>query len=387
MKLKKSLERFHDENRYFIPLLFIAFILMVTGAFYSGPVILNFDVLFEHPLLFQGDAVIQAVTLRPDWTFSIEVLSNKDISLSVFNLGGELVARSNTRFLEFSPGFLDLYFVQVHGTDYAIFDFNYTKRGMAPYPTPYLFFASGLLLFLGVMVYYLLEPWGFKFKRKLERLDAVFYPVVFLMSSIILWVFRDSLIWFMPKSLLNYVLMIIFSLVVIAACSFVISALFRGDKLFMKSKKYKKFFKVFFGFLLAYALVFLTVLLDYSGLSSQVGLLVKLAVLGFLILFYVKFNERTALLIYLFTWLTSELIKLLAYSIGVPVVFDTFLTNPSPVGMIPLLFVLEGFMVLAVYFLVKGYFAKNRAKAVSYGLYASIFVQAFMQVFSGSSLI
>lgn len=387
MRFKKRLERFHDENRYFIPLLFVAFVLMATGAFYAAPVILNYDVLFNHPLLFEGSAVIQAVTLRPGWTLNVEVLANKNVNLSVFNLGGQLVAQSAGGSLKFSPDFLDLYFIQVHGSNYAIFDFNYSKTGVVPYPAPYLFFGSGLLLFLGVLAYYLLEPWRFNFKRKLERVDAVFYPLVFLMSSIILWVFRDSFIWFLPKSLTNFLIMIVASLSIVVICAVVIRSLARGEKLFMKSKKFKGFFKVFFGFLLAYGLIFLTVLLDYSGLSSQVGLLVKFAVLGFLIFIYWRFESSTGLVIYLFTWLTSVLIKLLAYSIGVPVLFDTFLTSPSTAGFLPLLFTVEAFMVLAVYFLVKGYFAKNRARAVAYGLYASVFIQAFMQIFSGTTLI
>ena len=92
---------------------------------------------------------------------------------------------------------------------YAVLDFNYFKRGLDAYPTAFLFFGSGLALLLGVFVYFFLEPWFFHLKRKLEFVDALFFPFAFMLVSIVFWVFRDSLIWFVPKSTVSIVLMIV----------------------------------------------------------------------------------------------------------------------------------------------------------------------------------
>ena len=259
---KNRLEKFHDENRYFIPVLFVGFILMMTGLFYLGPVVLDYDIDVNRPLSFSGDAVIQSVTLRPEWTLEVNVLANKRVTVSLFNLDGEVVAESNNNSLVYSPDFLNLYFIEVHGDNYAILDFSYRKVGLAPYPTSFLFFGFGLILILGSLVYYLLEPWGFKLKRYLELGDALFYPAVFLLSPIIFWIFRDAMLWFLPKSLNMTIttILVLLSLIVFS------SILMFNESLFARKKKWREFYKSLFGFFIAYSLVFIIVLLSNAGL-------------------------------------------------------------------------------------------------------------------------
>jgi len=110
MSLVSRVEKFHDDNRYFLPVAFIAFILMATGALYLGPVIVNSDIVVNRTLLFKSDAVILSTLLRPGWEFHAEVLANKMVSLSVINLMGETVAFSNSSSIDFKPSFLDLFF-------------------------------------------------------------------------------------------------------------------------------------------------------------------------------------------------------------------------------------------------------------------------------------
>jgi len=389
MGFKQALEKFHDENRYFIPLVFVAFVLIVTGFFHNEYIIINHDVLVDRTLLFDGSAVIQAVTLRPGWSFYIDVLANRPVTLSLYNLESDLVAESPNNTLRYTADFLNLYFVMVDGSNYAILDFNYSKQGTEPYSTPYLFFGSGLALLLGVLVYYFLEPWKFKFKRVLDFVDAIFYPVIFLLSSIVFWVFRDSLIWFLPKSLTNTLFLTIIPLIVIIGCFFVLNALNKGkDVFFLRyTKKSRDFFKSLFGYIVAYSAVFITIVLDYSNLLGQADLLVPSLTISFLIWLYVRTKTKNALVIYSLTWLTSLVIKVLAYSVGVPVIFDTFLTIPSSVGAVPLFIAIESFIIFGVYFLIRGYYARDKARAINYGLYASVFIQAFLQVFSGTSLL
>ncbi|MFA5405740.1 MAG: hypothetical protein WC307_00035 [Candidatus Nanoarchaeia archaeon] len=375
MSWSQRFEKFHDENRYFLPLTFIAFILMITGAFYLGPVKLEHDVIVNRTLLFDNDTVILAATLRPDWVFSINVLSTKPVNLSLFNLAGEVVAESDTNTLSYHARFLDLYFVKVIGTDFTVIDFNYSKTGEAPYPSPYLFFGSGLALLLGVIVYFLLEPIGFKLRKKLDFIDALFYPTVFFMSSIIFWVFRDSLMWFLPKSVIVNAW-----LIGLSGAGLIIGS-------FMYKRKLVDFSKSLIGYLVGYSAIFLSMVLDYAGLSGYIGLLVNSLILLFLIALYYKSGSKTSLLMYSLTWLTSVVIKLFAYSVGIPVFFDTFLSTPSVIGTIPLLVFLSSLVVLAVYLFVRAVYAKSKAEAVNYGLYASICVQAILQIFTGTSLL
>jgi|GEM_PF-3376270 len=380
---KNRLEKFHDENRYFIPVLFVGFILMMTGLFYLGPVVLDYDIDVNRPLSFSGDAVIQSVTLRPEWTLEVNVLANKRVTVSLFNLDGEVVAESNNNSLVYSPDFLNLYFIEVHGDNYAILDFSYRKVGLAPYPTSFLFFGFGLILILGSLVYYLLEPWGFKLKRYLELGDALFYPAVFLLSPIIFWIFRDAMLWFLPKSLNMTIttILVLLSLIVFS------SILMFNESLFARKKKWREFYKSLFGFFIAYSLVFIIVLLSNAGLVGYWLVIVKSIVIGYLILLYLYSKSKTALVIFTLTWLVSIVIKVLSYSIGIPVIFDTFLTYPSAVGTVPLFMVISLFITAAIYFILRGYYSKDKARAVDYGLYASVCIQAFLQIYTGATLL
>jgi len=375
MNWKQSFEKFHDENRYFMPLAFIAVILMVTGLFYVGPVLVNYDVIVNRTLLFDNDTTILASTLRPGWTFSINVLSTKSVSLLLYNLAGDVVATSDNNRLTYQADFLDLYFLRVMGRDFTLIDFNYTKLGEAPYPSQFLFFGSGLALLLGVIVYYLLEPVVFKLKRRVGFVDSVFYPAAFMLSSIIFWVFRDSLVWFLPKSLLNNILLIIFPL----------AGVIIGSLLY--KRKMPDFTKSLLGYLVAFSAVFLAVAVDYSGVSVYFSLAVKFALLGFLALLCSLTKSKTAFVMFSLTWLTSVVIQLLAYSVGVPVFFDTFLSVPSTIGTIPLFIFIILMAITGVYFFVRGVYAKNTAEAINFGLYAGICIQAILQVFSGTSLL
>lgn len=373
MDWRYEFERFHDTNRYFIPLSFIALILMLTGVFYLGPTRVDYDVLVNRTLLFDGDAVILAVTLRPGWTFNVNVLANKPVSLSVYNLEGITVASSLNNTLSFTPSFLDLYFVKVSGSNYAILDFNYSKIGYEPYSSPYLFFGTGLALLLGVVFYYLLEPWKFKLTRKLGSVDAVFYPLVFLLSSVIFWIFRDVLVWFLPKSS-----GIMACLVILPS----VSVLF-GLLICRLKRKMSDFSKVFVEYFIAYSAVFLMTVVSYTSIGGYYLFVLQLCLLLLLALM----RQKTALVIYSLTWLTGVIIRVLAYSVGIPVLFDMFLSVPNSSGMIPLFMTLEGFMVLGVYLFMRGYCSRTKTEAVKYGLYAGVCIQAFLQVFTGTSLL
>ena len=86
-------------------------------------------------------------------------------------------------------------------------------------------------------------------------------------------------------------------------------------------------------------------------------------------------------------WLNALILKVLVFSVGIPVFFDTFLASPSKAGTIPLLLALQFFAVSSLYFILRGYYSKNKSEATSYGLYAGVCVQSILQVFVSSALL
>lgn len=381
MSLVSRVEKFHDDNRYFLPVAFIAFILMATGALYLGPVIVNSDIVVNRTLLFKSDAVILSTLLRPGWEFHAEVLANKMVSLSVINLMGETVAFSNSSSIDFKPSFLDLYFLKVHGSNYAVLDFNYFKRGLDAYPTAFLFFGSGLALLLGVFVYFFLEPWFFHLKRKLEFVDALFFPFAFMLVSIVFWVFRDSLIWFVPKSTVSIVLMIVIPSLFMLAGFFGLRRERKG-----KNKEFNNAVKAFLGYVIAYSALLVSVIVDYS-FAGYAGLLVYFLIFALLVVVYFLTKSVVPVVIYSLTWLSSVLVKIVAYVVGAPAFFDALLVVPSVSGTVYLFLLLEFFIMLCFYFILRGYYSKTKAEAMSFGFYAGIFIQVFLQVFTGAGLL
>ncbi len=377
MNWKYSLEKFHDTNRYFIPLSFVAVILMITGIFFQGPMKLMYDVEVTKPLYFNDDVMIQSVTLRPGWTFNIEVNTSKPVILSMQNIEGETLIESSNGTLTYKPSFFNLYFVKVKARNFLLNDFNYSKTGLSPYPDSYLFFSAGLILQLSVIIYFLLEPWSIKLKRKLTVINALFYPLMFLIASIVFWVFRDSLIWFAPKNIQTQNMLLINSITLMILGLYTIHL---KHIPLIKSKKYDDFFKMFIGYFTTYAAITLTILLTLMLGNEYLTIIIKTSITSILLYFFIKYNLKIPVLIYIMEWVVSLIIKLMAFSIRIPVFFDTLLSIPSINGTIPLLLVINLFGVIGVYFLIRAYYSKNITLASAYGLYAGVFFQGIMQI-------
>ncbi len=364
MGLYDKLEKFHDTNRYFIPLMFVALVLMASGWNFIGPVSLDYSVNITKPLSFSRPVVVEALMLRPGWTFEAKINASKPVTVVLSRLNdGEVTSGVNT--ITYKPDNLDFYFVKVvEYRNYTINGISYSKKGTAPYPDSYLLFGSGLLLALGVLIYYLLEPWGFKLKRKMPLINSLFYPATFFLASVIFLLFKELFVWFLPHYLLLF------------SCAAVIII----SVLLMPSLKKGNFSRVFLGFLNAYALLLLKSYIDFAYNNPYLTLVAGILSASLLFYLFLRYREKTGVTFYLVAWSADVLIRFLAFAIKVPVLFDTLLSVPSMAGALALLTSLEVLAIISAYFVVRAYYSRNINEASSFGLYAGAVVQAILQV-------
>jgi len=374
MRKKRNLwnefERFHDNNRYFIPLLFIATVLMTFGINYLGPVTIINKFNLTGPLTIKSEQNVLALTLLPGWVFRADVVTTKPATIELVDLSGNVINSTTGSVLFAKINYLEYYILRLKGNNYALIDLTYYVHGLAPYALEYSFFGTGLLLFLLTLAYYFLKPIKFKLKRKINsKVDAFFYPTIIFLSIIVFWVFRNALMWVMPKSY--------FSIIVHAALVATVILLLAVLSIRFKESKIKS---LIVNYALVYFLLYIISLLTYGGLIMGYSIFfLNFCILGFLIIVYSKSKSRIALTYFTLAWTISVVLSIAAYVIGVPVDFDNVLAMPNTNGTLVLLAILELFMLSSTYFMLRGYYSKSILDSLEYGLYAGVMFQGILQ--------
>ncbi len=365
-----NLEMFHDNNRYFLPLIFIGLVLMIYGLPYWGKAYYHYQVNAIKPLFFSDKATIQSIVLRPDWTYKVSVNTNKPVSVVVTNLNGEILNQSINN-LTFKPLFTDLYFIKVLGSGFVLYGFDYGRLGVVPVPTNYLFFNSGLLIILLTILYYLLKPLSISFKRRLSVSDSLFYPLTGVLVFIILWAFKESFIQLIPRD--NFTIN-----------SLILSGLVITTLLLLLSKRLKGVARVITSFFSGYLLLFTASIINLTIIPFELTMfsLLLLSLIG-----YYKVGNSEQLIIFLLALISSLSVRLLAYSIGVPVYFDNLLTIQSQNGLFMLLILMELFVISGVYFIIRGYYGKSISESLLNGFYSGVMFQAFLQILMAGTMI
>ena len=374
--LQQLIEKFHDKNPYFLPLILISIILLLTGVNYLGPLTATTKLNFDRTYLFSGEAYIMAVTLMPGWVFQANVLTTKPVNLSIVNIDGLTIANSTDHtMIKFVAPSFNTYFLRLEGSgDYALFDFSYSKAGYGPYPIDYALFCTGLVLMLLTFTYYLIKPLKFKFKRALNAVDSIFYPSLIICASIVFWVFVNASIWFYVMDAASAVIMAVIISAVIIISSFI-----------LLKKKLKPTIKFIAGYVVSFFTVYLLLVIKHLSTVNISELLVFIAFIGLLILYYYS-RERSVLLYYSLVWFVSAIIKLGIYSIGLPLYFDITLSMPVTWAFMPAVILIDVLAVIFCYFIIRAYYGGSIKSSLEYGLYSSIFINGVLQLMTASSI-
>ena len=243
-----------------------------------------------------------------------------------------------------------------------------------PYALVYSLFGGGLLLLLSTLIYFFISPLKIKFKRVFKsRIDGFFYPMIVFLSIIVFWVFMNALMWIIPKDIISIITHVIIALIIVLILSFI------STKISTKHQA-SKVNTFVINYALTYFLLYIVLLLAYGGLVIGFWIfLLKLSILSCLILLYLKSKSRVAVNYFILVWIISTVLNIAVYVVGVPVNFDNALAVPNMQGTWLLFMLVEGFMIAAVYFLIRGYYSSNLAVSLENGLYAGVLFQGLMQ--------
>ncbi len=366
----RKFEKFHDKHRYLIPLIFISVVLMTFGINYLGPVTIINHANLTGPITFRSDSNVLALTLLPGWSFRADIITTKPVTMELIDLSGNLINSTTNSILFSGINYLDYYFLRLKGSNFALLELNYYYSGKAPYALEYSLFGGGLLLLLLTLIYFFISPLKIKFKRIFKsRIDGFFYPMIVFLSIIVFWVFMNAFMWIIPKDIISIITHVIIALIIVLILSFIST-----------KRQASKVNAFIINYALTYFLLYIVLLLAYGGLVIGFWIfLLKISILSCLILLYRKSKSRVAVNYFILVWIISTVLNIAVYVVGVPVNFDNALAVPSMQGTWLLFMLVEGFMIAALYFMIRGYYSSNLAVSLENGLYAGVLFQGLMQ--------
>lgn len=366
----REFEKFYDSHRFFIPLLFIGTVLMVFGINYLGPVTILNRFELTGPITISKSENVLALTLLPGWIFRVDVVTTKPVTIELVDLYGNIINSTTGTTLFSKISYLDYYILRLKGDNFALIGLTYYKSGIAPYAVEYSLFGGGLLLFLLTLTYFFIRPLKFKLKLYFKSvIDAFFYPMIMFLSVIVFWVFRNSLMWILPKDFASVGIHALMVLIIISVVS-ILSIKFKGNRIN----------GLIINYLLAYLFLYIVSLLTYAGVMIGFStFLLNLVILGFLLFLYMKSKNNVAVICFLFAWIISLMLSLAVYVVGVPVNYDNVLAIPNTGGTWVLFFIVEAFMIATTYFMIKGYCSKSIAESLENGLFAGMLFQGILQ--------